>query len=136
MVPAAAVPGRSTSKDRGRTRGIHDVLILVVKGLAGGSLVMAFALLSEGLSPKRFAGLFSAAPAVALAGLTIVILDKGAHDAHKNSLGMIAGSAGMVVYAAAVVPLLRRFRASHAALFGLGAWGMAAAIVAVPVLLA
>jgi uncharacterized membrane protein (GlpM family) len=110
-------------------------VILIVKGLAGGSLVLAFALLSEGLSPKRFAGLFSAAPAVALAGLTIVILDKGAHDAHKNTLGMIAGSAGMVAYAAAVVPLLRRFRASRAALVGMGAWGAAAAVIALPVLL-
>jgi uncharacterized membrane protein (GlpM family) len=92
--------------------------------------------LSEGLSPKRFAGLFSAAPAVALAGLTITILDKSAHDAHENSLGMIAGSAGMVVYAASVVPLLRRFRASHAAVLGLGAWCVGAAVLAVPILLA
>jgi uncharacterized membrane protein (GlpM family) len=98
--------------------------------------VLAFALLSEGLTPKRFAGLFSAAPAVALAGLTIVVLDKGVHDAHKNGLGMIAGSAGMVAYAAAVVPLLRRLRASRAAMLGLGVWGVAAAAVAVPVLLA
>jgi hypothetical protein len=73
---------------------------------------------------------------VALAGLTIVILDKGASDAHKNSLGMIAGSAGMVVYAASVVPLLRRLRASRAAFLGLGMWGIVAAAVAVPVLLA
>jgi hypothetical protein len=62
--------------------------------------VVAFALLSAGLSPKRFAGLFSAAPAVALAGLTIVVLDKGSHDAHENAAGMIAGGAGMVAYAA------------------------------------
>ena len=98
--------------------------------------MVVFALLSQGLKPKRFAGLFSAAPAVALAGLTIAILDKGAHEAHKNSLGMIAGSAGMVVYAAAVIPLLRRLRASRAAPAGIVAWVTAAAIVALPVLLA
>lgn len=98
--------------------------------------MVAFALLSQGLGPKRFAGLFSAAPAVAIAGITIVILDKGAHDAHKNALGMIAGSVGMIVYAATVVPLLRRLRASRAAVLGLGAWGVAAAVVAVPALLA
>lgn len=97
--------------------------------------MVVFALLSQGLKPKRFAGLFSAAPAVALAGLTIVILDKGAHEAHKEALGMIAGSAGMVVYAASVVPLLRRLRASRAALVGLGVWALAAAVVALPVLL-
>ncbi len=95
---------------------------------------MIFALLSEGLSPKRFAGLFSAAPAVAIAGLTIVLLDKGAHDAHQNAVGMLAGSAGMIAYAAAVVPLLRRLRASRAAVVALGAWTAMAALVAVPVL--
>jgi len=109
---------------------------LLIKGLAGGGLVLAFALLSAGLEPKRFAGLFSAAPAVALAGLTIVLLDKGAHDAHQNAVGMLAGSAGMVAYAAAVVPLLRRLHASRAAAAALGAWTLAAAVVAVPVLVA
>lgn len=98
--------------------------------------MLVFALLSQALVPKRFAGLFSAAPAVALAGLTIVVLDKGTHDAHQNAVGMLAGSAGMVVYAASVVPLLRRMRASHAALVGMGAWVVAAAVVAVPVLVA
>lgn len=94
-----------------------------------------FALISQALTPKRFAGLFSAAPSVALAGLTIVILDKGAHGAHENSIGMIAGSAGMIAYAAAVVPLLRRLRASRAAILGLGVWTIVAAAVAVPVVL-
>ena len=104
--------------------------------MAGGSLVLVFALISQGLSPKRYAGLFSAAPAVAIAGLTIVVIDKGVHDAHQNATGMIAGSAGMVAYAAAVVPLLRRIRASRAALAGMGAWAVVAAVAALPVLLA
>ncbi|MGN6867121.1 MAG: hypothetical protein ACTHMY_01835 [Solirubrobacteraceae bacterium] len=43
---------------------MHDVEILAIKGLAGGAVVVAFALLSQGLEPKRFAGLFSAAPPV------------------------------------------------------------------------
>jgi uncharacterized membrane protein (GlpM family) len=114
----------------------HDLLILGVKGLAGGILVVAFALLSAGLSPKRFAGLFSAAPAVAIAGLAIVLLDKTPHDAHQNAVGMIAGSAGMIAYAAAVVPLLHRRRASVAATVALGAWCAAAVVVAIPVLMA
>jgi uncharacterized membrane protein (GlpM family) len=115
---------------------MRDVLILAIKGLAGGSLVTAFALLSEGLSPKRFAGLFSAAPAVAIASLAIVLMDKGARDAHLNSVGMLAGAAGMVAYAATAVPLLRRLRAGRAAAVALGAWFAVAAVVAVPVLLA
>lgn len=115
---------------------MHEIVILALKGVAGGLLVVAFALVSEGLSPKRFAGLFSAAPAVAITGLAIVLLDKGAHEAHQNAAGMIAGSAGMIVYAAAAIPLLRRARASSAAVIALSAWVAAAALVALPVLLA
>jgi uncharacterized membrane protein (GlpM family) len=111
-----------------------ELLILAIKGVAGGMLVVVFALLSQSLEPKRFAGLFSAAPAVALAGLTVVLLDKGHHDAHQNAVGMIAGSAGMIAYAACVVPLLRRTSAARAALGGLGPWLLAAAVAAIPVL--
>jgi uncharacterized membrane protein (GlpM family) len=115
---------------------MHDVLILALKGLAGGLLVVAFALLSEGLEPKRFAGLFSAAPAVAIAALTIALLDKGSHEAHENTAGMIAGAVGIVAYAAAAVPLLRRMRASLAATAALGAWALVAGLIAIPVLIA
>jgi uncharacterized membrane protein (GlpM family) len=114
---------------------VNDVLILAVKGLAGGVLVVAFALLSQGLEPKRFAGLLSAAPAVALAGLAVTLLDKGAHDAHQASIGMIAGAVAMAAYAAAVIPLLRRVRASVAAGAALVVWTGVAAIVALPFLL-
>jgi uncharacterized membrane protein (GlpM family) len=115
---------------------MHDVLILAIKGLAGGSLVVAFALLSQGLEPKRFAGLFSAAPAVALAGLTVTLLDKGAHDAHQSSAGMIAGALGMAVYAAAVIPLLRRTRPPGASVAAVSVWTVVAAVVALPLLAA
>jgi uncharacterized membrane protein (GlpM family) len=115
---------------------MHEVLILAVKGLVGGCLVVAFALLSESLGPKRFAGLFGAAPAVALAGLAIVIIDKGAHEAHQQAVGMLAGCAGMIVYAACTVPLLRRMRASRAAGLALVAWVVPAAVIAIPVLTA
>lgn len=113
-----------------------DVVILAIKGLLGGTLVLAFALVSQGLEPKRFAGLLSAAPAVALAGLAVTLLDKGAHDAHQASTGMIAGAAAMAVYAAAVIPLLRRARAPVASMAALGVWAVVAAVVAVPLLAA
>lgn len=114
---------------------MHDVLVLLLKGLAGGALVVVFALLCEGLNPKRFAGLFGAAPSVAIAGLAITLLDKGAGEAHQNTIGMIAGGVGMVGYAAAVVPLLKRWGAKRAAAAGLPIWAATAAAVAVPLLL-
>jgi uncharacterized membrane protein (GlpM family) len=115
---------------------VHQVFAIAIKGLAGGLLVVAFALLSQALAPKRFSGLFSAAPAVAIAGLTVTLLSKGHHDARLDSLGMIAGSAGMVAYAAAAVPLLRRIKAPAAAAVALTAWFGVTAIAAIPVLLA
>ncbi len=114
---------------------MHDVVILGIKGLAGGSLVLAFSVLAQGLSPKRFAGLFSAAPAVAIAGLIVVLVDKGSHDAHQNTTGMIAGATGMVAYAAAAVPLLARARAVPAAALALGGWLTVAGLLALPILL-
>jgi uncharacterized membrane protein (GlpM family) len=113
---------------------MHDVLILAAKGAAGGSLVCAFALLSETLSPKRFAGLFSAAPAVALAGLAVILLDKGSSAAHEDAIGMIAGSVGMVAYAAALVMLLGRHGAGVASVWAIGAWLVAASLAALPLL--
>jgi uncharacterized membrane protein (GlpM family) len=115
---------------------MHDVLILAIKGLLGGTLVLAFALLSQSLDPKRFAGLFSAAPSVALAGLAVTLLDKGAHDAHQSTAGMIAGAVGMVAYAAAVIPLLRRTRAPVASIAALGVWTVVTVVVAAPLLAA
>ena len=113
---------------------MHDVVILALKGLAGGSLVVAFALLSQALSPKRFAGLFSAAPAVAVAGLVIALLDKGPAQARAETHGMIAGALAMVLYALVVVSRLHRHRASRAAFTTLAVWLAAAAAIAVPVL--
>ena len=114
---------------------MHDVAILAIKAIAGGSLVVVFALLSESLSPKRFAGLFSAAPSVALASLTVTLLDKGSHDARESAVGMLAGSAGMIAYAACAIPLLRRFNSGPAAVMALGGWLVVAAAIEVPVLL-
>ncbi len=99
-----------------------DAIAVIVKALAGGSLVVVFALLSESLHPKRFAGLFGAAPAVAIAGLAVTLVSKGVTDAHDDSLGMIAGSVGMAAYACATVLLLKRAPSLIASVAGLAVW--------------
>jgi uncharacterized membrane protein (GlpM family) len=113
---------------------MSNIAVLAIRAVAGGLLVVAFALICEGLRPKRFAGLFSGSPAVAIAGLTITLVDKGAQDAHESALGMVVGSVALVAYAAAAVPLLRKFRASMAAALAIGAWVVTAAVVAVPMM--
>lgn len=111
-----------------------DVISVLAKALAGGSLVMVFALLSESLKPKRFAGLLGAAPAVAIAGLAVTLVSKGVLDAKDGSLGMIAGSVGMFAYAAATVVLLKHARPITAAVAGLAVWLAASVAVAIPLL--
>jgi hypothetical protein len=50
---------------------------LILRFLIGGVSVCAFSLLGDLLRPKSFAGLFSAAPSVALATLGLTIAAKG-----------------------------------------------------------
>lgn len=113
---------------------MSDVVTVLLKGVAGGSLVLAFSVLSEILQPKRFAGLFSAAPAVAIAGLAIALVTKGASDAHQSTVGMLAGCLGMLCYALAVVRLLRSDRALTSATGGLLAWIVPTAALALVLL--
>jgi uncharacterized membrane protein (GlpM family) len=117
------------------TAPVKDLLTLLLKGLAGGGLVVAFALLCESVKPKRFAGLFGAAPAVALASLSIVLLTKTVHDAHENAIGMLAGCAGMAAYATVVVALLKRMGGRRASTYAMGAWVVVAGVVAVPLVI-
>ncbi len=111
-----------------------DAIAVIVKALAGGLLVVLFSLLSESLQPKRFAGLFGAAPAVAVAGLAVTLVSKGVVDARDGSLGMIAGSVGMAAYACAAVLLLKRTRSLVASVAGLVVWLGIAVTVAVPLI--
>ena len=51
---------------------------LVFRFFLGGLLVSAFAVLGDLLRPKSFAGVFGAAPSVALATLALAVLSHGA----------------------------------------------------------
>ena len=53
---------------------MDDVLI---RFIIGGLFVCAFAVLGDSLKPKSFAGLFGAAPSVALATLLLTIRREG-----------------------------------------------------------
>ena len=44
--------------------GAVEVAYYLAKFLAGGALVVLFALISEMFEPKRFAGIFAAAPSI------------------------------------------------------------------------
>lgn len=83
---------------------------LLLRFLIGGSIVSAFALISDSFSPKRFAGLFSAAPSVALATLVLTTAKDGKSYAALEARSMMAGSVAFVVYAAAVFFVLTKWK--------------------------
>lgn len=109
---------------------------MVIRFLAGGAIVSLFALLGDMLHPKGFAGLFAAAPSVALATLTLTVVAKGSSYAAVEARSMIAGEVAFVAYAAACVYWLgvRRTRAAPAALLLLGLWVVVASVLYVGVL--
>ena len=80
---------------------MREILLLGLRVVAGGTLVVGFAMLGDVLKPKMFAGLFGAAPSVATASLLVSGLSMGASKDMQYATGMIAGAAGLVVYSVA-----------------------------------
>lgn len=79
---------------------------ILVRALVGGIVVSAFALIGELLKPKSFAGLFGAAPSVALATLALTVMRDGKQFASIEARSMILGAIAFVVYACVVSRLL------------------------------
>ncbi len=82
------------------------VIELVVRFVLGGVVVSAFAVLSDVLQPKSFAGIFGAAPSVALATLGLTFASHGGSYAGLEGRSMIAGSAAILLYAVLTSRLL------------------------------
>jgi hypothetical protein len=101
---------------------VKDVLLLAVRALNGGTFVVAFSLLAEVLKPKRFAGLFSAAPSVALANLAVDIAANGHGPAVVGTQGMEVGATALVLSCLAGIALIRRWGALRASVAICAAW--------------
>ncbi|UWU77865.1 DUF3147 family protein [Bradyrhizobium huanghuaihaiense] len=82
----------------------------VIRFLAGGVVVSAFAMLGDLLRPKSFAGLFGAAPSVALATLGIAVHQHGAAYSVLQTQAMIAGAIALAIYSVVVYQILARAR--------------------------
>ncbi len=104
------------------------VIEIALKALAGGVFVLAFAALAQVLSPKRFAGVFSAAPSVALAGLLVTAAFSGVPDVARSAPGMAVGAVAFAAYCALAVPLLRRWGTWRGTGGALVAWAVTAAL--------
>src|SRR5256885_5719608 len=105
-----------------------DVGLLAIKALNGGVFVAAFAVVAEPLVPKRFAGLFSASPAVALANLTVIVVDKGSRVAALDAAGMIAGAVAVTVACLLCIKVVRRIGAVRGSIVLWCVWGLVAEV--------
>jgi uncharacterized membrane protein (GlpM family) len=80
----------------------------VFRFLVGGLVVSVFAALGDVLKPKSFAGLFGAAPSIALATLGLTVISDGKSYAAEEARSMIAGAAAFFVYAGTCVHILMK----------------------------
>jgi hypothetical protein len=108
-----------------------NVMQWIIRFLLGGTMVCAFALLADVLKPKGFAGLFGAAPSVALGSLALTTYMEGSGSAATQAHSMICGALAFCVYALACTQAMGRWhwRARSTTIGGLVIWaGVALAL--------
>ena len=82
---------------------MQEILLRVV---LGGTVVSVFAALGDIVKPKSFAGLFGAAPSVALATLALTVKQNGTAFATIEGRSMILGALAFFAYAQLVSHLM------------------------------
>jgi hypothetical protein len=83
---------------------------LLLRFFIGGFIVSLFAILGDIFRPKSFAGLFGAAPSIALATVGLTIHHNGKLYAAIEARSMIAGALAMAIYAVTVSWVLLRYK--------------------------
>jgi uncharacterized membrane protein (GlpM family) len=87
---------------------------LIFRFAIGGLVVSLFAVIGDVLKPKSFAGLFGAAPSVALATLGLTVLTNGKAYAALEARSMVVGALSFFFYASACMWIMARHRAKAA----------------------
>lgn len=80
---------------------------IVLRFVLGGLIVSLFAVMGEVFKPKTFAGLFGAAPSVAIATLALAYLNESGEYVRVESRSMLIGCAAFCIYCIACVGLAR-----------------------------
>jgi hypothetical protein len=83
---------------------------IFIRFLLGGAIVSVFAVLGDLFRPKSFAGLFGAAPSVALATLGLTLAKEGGIYASMEGRSMVIGAIALGVYSQAVSCLIMRYK--------------------------
>jgi hypothetical protein len=96
----------------------------LIRFIVGGAVVSLFAAFGDAVKPKSFAGLFAAAPSVAMATLALTIMTEGKLFAAVEARSMIFGAIALFLYAAAATRLMTKYKvsAARAAILALTAW--------------
>jgi hypothetical protein len=81
---------------------------IIIRFFVGGIVVALFAIVGDILRPKSFAGLFGAAPSVALATLGLTVVSEGRLYAAAEGRSMMAGAIAFFAYASLVSWILMR----------------------------
>jgi hypothetical protein len=91
---------------------IAFIMDLIFRFIVGGLIVSLFAIIGDVMKPRTFAGLFAAAPSVALATLSLTMWT------------MIFGAIALCVYAFVVIHLITNYKlhAASATLCAIPAW--------------
>jgi hypothetical protein len=85
---------------------------LLIRFMIGGVVVSAFAICGDVLRPKSFAGLFGAAPSVALASLVLTFTQHSRSYVALEGRSMVFGAIGFLIYAYACGQFLKRSHSS------------------------
>lgn len=81
---------------------------LLVRFLLGGVIVSLFSVVGDVFKPKTFAGLFGAAPSVALTTLAISYATEGPGEVAELGRSMLLGALAFYVYGATCVATTQR----------------------------
>ena len=103
---------------------------LLIRFLIGGTVVSLFAMIADATRPKSFAGIFGAAPSIALATLVLTVHRDGLFYAATEARSMIVGAIAFLIYAYVSSRVMWSSRRSPAQVTfsGLGLW-LAVALV-------
>jgi hypothetical protein len=80
---------------------------ILIRFAVGGVIVSLFAVLGDLVKPKSFAGIFGAAPSIALATIFLTVMKQGRAYMSVEARSMILGAVAFLLYAWVVMRILR-----------------------------
>jgi hypothetical protein len=95
---------------------------ILFRFIIGGLVVSLFAAFGDAVKPKSFAGLFAAAPSVAMATLGLTIITEGKLFVAAQARSMIFGAVALFLYATVAIRLMMKYKLDAVAMSALAVW--------------